>query len=481
MHSVSECEQILNDTLSKEQYKVSISCGRLLYTIAHIALSRQNHDQDVMDTDVPITFQMEPMITRVIESISRVEKVLEKHIEDTKQDQLVRIQEFLKIKAQCCALLSNWDFDFSFKEAYNLLSTGDDKVAVVLLPYLSFLLQKCRQLPQWFPENAIEELKKRMNRSSVFVNLMKLLLRTTPSTNQLTSSVISLLHDYGSWDDTHETFTARCWNLYLISLEAGCCGWYELMYTITKGLNSKVESETCSYWLKALSSMALAEKNLADKVNAPKEDMLLSVINPFASAITKMKALQALGQQAPMQLYFAEMRMEMILVMKQTLDILSTPLDDSIRLSRQFKLMQECANRFRKLASQLDPNDQSSHNFNKETKHILGTYNVCLLACEYAARSIGSSNKQFCIDPTLIPILLENKPNENTLFRESHLANLYKNLVKLVTNWSEMNHLEDVDLYTTCAKDMRMLLQDILAIPLILPKSFFKVRGEMSV
>lgn len=35
--------------------------------------------------------------------------------------------------------------------------------------------------------------------------------------------------------------------------------------------------------------MALAEKNLTDKVNAPKEDMLLSVINPFASAITKMK------------------------------------------------------------------------------------------------------------------------------------------------------------------------------------------------
>lgn len=69
---------------------------------------------------------------------------------------------------------------------------------------------------------------------------MKLLLRTTPSTNQLTSSVVSLLRDYGSWDDTHETFTARCWNLYLISLEAGCCGWYELMYTITKGLNSKV-------------------------------------------------------------------------------------------------------------------------------------------------------------------------------------------------------------------------------------------------
>ncbi|KAI9257604.1 hypothetical protein BY458DRAFT_441342 [Sporodiniella umbellata] len=243
LQSISECEQILGDTLYKEQYKVSVSCGRLLYAIAHIALSRHKYDQDAMDTDLPAMLQMEPLVLRVIESISVVEKVLQQNVENIKRNKLRCIQDLLKIKAQCCALVSNWDFDSSFKQTYHLLSVSDDQVAAVLLPYLSFLLQKCCELPQWFPENAVDELKKRMSRSSVFVNIIKLLLRTTPSNNSLTQSVVSLLYEYGSWDETHQSFTVNCWNLYLISIEAGRFGWFELMHTIAKGLDSKVSDK----------------------------------------------------------------------------------------------------------------------------------------------------------------------------------------------------------------------------------------------
>ncbi|KAG0754775.1 hypothetical protein G6F57_005520 [Rhizopus arrhizus] len=240
MQSISECEQILTETLDKAHYKVSVSCGRLLYTIARIALSRQTHNPNAMDVDTPVVLQIRQMVTVVIEIISKVEIGLEHSKKNTDQVYLGRIQELLKIKAQCCTLLSDWDFDSSFQVAYNLLTRGNDETAAVLLPYLSFLLQKCRELPRWFPENAIQELKKRMNRSFVFINLMKLLLRTTPSSNELTSKIVSLLREYGSWNNTNETFTSNCWNLYVIGLEAGCSGWYELMYTIIKDLQKKV-------------------------------------------------------------------------------------------------------------------------------------------------------------------------------------------------------------------------------------------------
>ncbi|KAG1454050.1 hypothetical protein G6F46_009914 [Rhizopus delemar] len=224
MQSISECEQILTETLDKAHYKVSVSCGRLLYTIARIALSRQTHNPSAMDVDTPGVLQIRQMVTVVIETISKVEIGLEHSKKNTDQVYLGRIQELLKIKAQCCTLLSNWDFDSSFQVAYNLLTRGNDEIAAVLLPYLSFLLQKCRELPRWFPENAIQELKKRMNRSFVFINLMKLLLRTTPSSNELTSKIVSLLREFGSWNSVNETFTTNCWNLYVIGLEAGCSG-----------------------------------------------------------------------------------------------------------------------------------------------------------------------------------------------------------------------------------------------------------------
>ena len=72
------------------------------------------------------------------------------------------------------------------------------------------------------------------------INLMKLLLRTTPSSNELTSKIVSLLREYGSWNNTNETFTSNCWNLYVIGLEAGCSGWYELSYTLIQDLQQKV-------------------------------------------------------------------------------------------------------------------------------------------------------------------------------------------------------------------------------------------------
>jgi hypothetical protein len=155
-----------------------------------------------------------------------------------------------------------------------------------------------------------------------------------------------------------------------------------------------------------------------------------------------------------MQLYFALMRMEMLLVTEQAIAILSMDLHGTTTLTKQCKLMLVCADRFRKLASRLNSSHQYSFSVDKETQHVLRTYNTCFLACEYAARSIAASDKQFfSIDPMLIPIILEIKPMDDFYsIKGSHLINICKQLVKTATSWEELNHLEDIDRYMVGTK-----------------------------
>lgn len=93
MQSISECEQILTETLDKAHYKVSVSCGRLLYTIARIALSRQTHNPSAMDVDTPGVLQIRQMVTVVIETISKVEIGLEHSKKNTDQVYLGRVSK----------------------------------------------------------------------------------------------------------------------------------------------------------------------------------------------------------------------------------------------------------------------------------------------------------------------------------------------------------------------------------------------------
>lgn len=156
----------------------------------------------------------------------------------------------------------------SFAIQLTHISQTDD-TAAVLLPYLSTLSKKCRQVSQWFPNEAIEELQKRIKRPSVYVNLIRLLFRTTESDHKITAKLIQLLHQFGNWDDCTESYSKNGWNLYLIGMEAGSCRWYELMYLIMKDLRKQVETEASYCWLNALSSLAWAEHNLSNKESSP--------------------------------------------------------------------------------------------------------------------------------------------------------------------------------------------------------------------
>lgn len=135
----------------------------------------------------------------------------------------------------------------------------------MLLPYLSTISKKCRQLTSWFPQEAIEELQKRINRPSVYVNLIRLLFRTTDSNHEITATLLQLLHEFGQWDQSTECYSKNGWNLYLIGLEAGSCQWYELMYLVMKDLRKRVETEASYCWLSALSLLAQAEHSLSSK------------------------------------------------------------------------------------------------------------------------------------------------------------------------------------------------------------------------
>jgi hypothetical protein len=93
--------------------------------------------------------------------------------------------------------------------------------------------------------------------------LIRLLLRTTSSSHELTNKLIDSLHQFGNWDIHTEKFSKNGWSLYLIGIEAGSCGWYKLMYVIMRDLRKKAETEACFYWLSSLSSLAQGEWHLS--------------------------------------------------------------------------------------------------------------------------------------------------------------------------------------------------------------------------
>jgi hypothetical protein len=89
------------------------------------------------------------------------------------------------------------------------------------------------------------------------------LLRTTSSSHELTNELVDSLHQFGDWNIEAERFSKNGWSVYLIGIEAGSCGWFELMHVIMRDLRKKAETEACFYWLSSLSSLALSEWHLS--------------------------------------------------------------------------------------------------------------------------------------------------------------------------------------------------------------------------
>ncbi|CEP14279.1 hypothetical protein [Parasitella parasitica] len=269
MDYMHDCEQIMNDSIEHQHYANMISSARLLYSVLRILLTQKQIDKNAMDIDMPVLPKLKALGHRVAETITQVDLKLIGQERQINQSNRRRLRELLKIKASFCLLLEDWDCDATFKNACRLLAGADDDTAAVLLPYLSTISKKCKQISSWFPIEAIEELQKRISRPSVYVNLMRLLLRTTESSREIIAKLIELLHDFGSWNQDTETYSKNGWNLYLIGMEAGLCRWYELMHLIMRDLRKQVETEASYCWLTALSSLALAEHSLSNKDSSP--------------------------------------------------------------------------------------------------------------------------------------------------------------------------------------------------------------------
>ncbi|GAA5816690.1 hypothetical protein MFLAVUS_010222 [Mucor flavus] len=472
---IHKCEKVMDASIENKQYTLLIACARLLYTVLRVILSSKIN-QDAMDIDISILPSMKELGYRIAERITKVDVVFI----HSKEDNKYKLKELLKIKASFCLLLEEWDCDASFRDAYQLLTHADDEIAVVLLPYLSCISRRCLNLSSWFPDQAFKELQKRTNRPSICVNLVRLLLRTTKSNHELTEKIVSLLNQFGSWDQSSKSYLRNGWNIYLIGMEAGSCGWYELMYITMSGLCKKVETEACLYWLKSLSSLANAEWTLSINQTVSNHGYTASVLNKYIKSLTQHNALQSLETVRTNQSWYIQLRMEILVAIQHTIMALDHP-----HLKKQSRLMQDCAIKFRKIAFRYDFIAQAQFGIDREMLEVIEYYKIFALICEHASRTFSGHNQMFfCVDPSLIP-LINNSGTKQTKLTNQNVAirmiQLYKGFIKTVTAWDELDHLDSVDRRKICVKDMKYILQTIMEQPLILPKSFFGNRKNITI
>ncbi|OAD01884.1 hypothetical protein MUCCIDRAFT_111229 [Mucor lusitanicus CBS 277.49] len=471
VHHVEECERIMHRSIEQQHYTNMISSARLLYSILRIAFT-QKVDGNAMDVDMPVLPTLKALGHRVAETITQVDLKLITQEKSITQSNRFRLRELLKIKANFCLLLDDWDCDATFRNTYTLLTDADDDTAAVLLPYLSTISKKCRQLTSWFPQEAIEELQKRINRPSVYVNLIRLLFRTTDSNHEITATLLQLLHEFGQWDQSTECYSKNGWNLYLIGLEAGSCQWYELMYLVMKDLRKRVETEASYCWLSALSLLAQAEHSLSSKEAA--SDL-------YIQSMLELRALRSFDQPRYDQMWFIQLRMEFIQAIERTKSILAATLSLK-KLSRQ---MQTSAVMFRKIAFRYDFIAQAQFGVDKEVLDVIESYKLRALVCEHTARTfMGSDQVFFCVDPSLIPLINEPEVEagpHRLVDTTGYMMHQSKQFLKKVTAWEELGHLEGDDRRQTCEQDFVYILDAILAEPLIIPRSFFKSRKNVTI
>lgn len=277
--------------------------------------------------------------------------------------------------------------------------------------------------------------------------MIRLLLRTTKSSHELTTVLISLLNQFGQWDDEKKSYLNNGWNVYLIGMEAGSCGWYELMYTTMNGLCKKVDTEACFYWLSSLSSLAHAEWTLSKDQTINNSGYTPSVSNKFIKSLTQLKALQSLEKPRTNQSWYIQLRMEMLAAIQHTISVLGHS-----NLKKQAKLMEDCSVMFRKIAFRYDFIAQAQFGIEKEMLEVIESYKICALICEHAARTFfGSSQLFFCIDPSLIPLINSqyiSPPKLLNYDQSTYMLDLCKGFVRTVTGWDDLDHLDQADRYS---------------------------------
>lgn len=250
------------------------------------------------------------------------------------------------------------------------------------------------------------------------------------------------MYQFGRWDSIAESYTENGWNIYLIGMEAGSCGWYQLMHVTMKGLCKKVDTEACRYWLETLSSLAFAEYTLLSHQQQQAQPNV-SMFQPYIESLTRIKALQSLDQPRTHQAWFIQLRKEMLEAIQDTMIALSIT-----SAKQQARKMEECAIQFRKIAFRYDFIAQSQFGIDREMLETIESYKICALVCEHATRTFSGS-LFFCIDPSLIPLLnaaqTEAEPRLSNRNQSVHMTNLCKVFLTKVTGWEELDHLEEPD------------------------------------
>lgn len=198
-------------------------------------------------------------------------------------------------------------------------------------------------------------------------------------------------------------------------------------------------------------------------------------------------------------MWFIQLRMEFIQAIERTKSILAATLSLK-KLSRQ---MQTSAVMFRKIAFRYDFIAQAQFGVDKEVLDVIESYKLRALVCEHTARTfMGSDQVFFCVDPSLIPLINEPEVEagpHRLVDTTGYMMHQSKQFLKKVTAWEELGHLEGddrrqvgfkvepwvgmmlTDSWQTCEQDFVYILDAILAEPLIISRSFFKSRKNVTI
>ncbi|KAI7870110.1 hypothetical protein BDF14DRAFT_1721343 [Spinellus fusiger] len=245
INSLHVCETRLVESMENGRYTLAIACAQLLATVVQISLA-QSASKDTMDVDQDITASVVHLGTNVIHHISRLDLMeINKTVFLNKKAQW-QLYEFLKVKATLCLLLADYNCEASFRETFHVMAVANDKMSSILLPFLSSISCQCSHLSQWLPNTIIDVLKLHYEHPTVFVNLVRLLFRTTHSLSEkdeISASIVQLLRTFGDWNEHTRVYTRNAWYLYLIGREAGCYGWYQVMHYAFQDLTRKVNTD----------------------------------------------------------------------------------------------------------------------------------------------------------------------------------------------------------------------------------------------
>lgn len=124
--SLETCENIMLKAIEDRQYTTTIASARFLYSLLRIILSHQVA-YNAMDVDIPILPELKRMGQRVTHAITQVDLGLIQQNKYIQHSTKWKLKELLKIKANFCLLLNDWDSDATFKNAFELLKSTEGK------------------------------------------------------------------------------------------------------------------------------------------------------------------------------------------------------------------------------------------------------------------------------------------------------------------------------------------------------------------